>query len=214
MTAGSLAWYAVNSLFAPRAAARQLMGETDVLGISWKLIALGAAAIFLSSLAINSAFIGDRTDLLSDSSFLFFDGYAGIAFEALLSAISAILFTLIGVLIWKYVFRYKDPRIGALAAGALGLVINVLISPVLDVLFGFSNTWSFAAQMWVFAATLLPLVLLPSYYYSEIFNIGVLHAFLLNVGALLLFIVPVLLMTISIVVAYWGLDAFISGAVT
>jgi hypothetical protein len=214
MTAGRLAWYAVNSLFAPRAAARQLMGETDAVGTSWKLIALGAAAVFLSSMVINSVFFAYWPESVPSDFNLVFEGYAGIAFDAFLFAAIAVPLALVSVFIWKHMFGYKMPALGAFAAGALSVAINVLISPVLDVLYGFSNTWSFAAQMWVFAATALTLVLLPSFYYSEIFNIGFLRSVFLNVAALLLMIVPLMLLGILIAAAYLGADAFISGAVS
>ena len=211
MTAGNLLWYAVNSVVAPRAAARQLIAERDVSGMSLRLGMLGVCAVFFSSWLVNAALLAFAPQLFPPDMFLTAQNQMGVLLDALLYGLAVITIAGISVFIWKFVFRYQTPVIGAFAGAALGTLLSGVLAPLQDLGYGFTAKSSLATQMRLFASWLVVALWLPTFYYSEIFGIGVWSAFWLNLASLLMIISFFVVLMFVGLVMYFGLDGFMSG---
>jgi hypothetical protein len=214
MTTGSVPWYAVNSVFAPRAAAQQLMSESDVPAVSLRLALIGFAASFLSAWLINAAILAYAPAHFPDDHFLLGQSQLGVVFEALVFATLALAMIGSSIFVWKFLLRFRSPEHGALAAAALTLVLSVIVSPVQEVAYALFHVTPSWVQYLVFAATLLVGIGLPSFYYAEIFQIGMARSVVLNVCVFLMLamvIIVVLLLTYFIFVAG---DETLSGLVS
>jgi hypothetical protein len=212
--AGSLRWYALQSVFAPRVAARALISETNVPVTSFRLAIAGAAATFLSSWLINAGLLAYVPSIYEDDHFLLEQSQFGVFFEALFFAALATTFAVATIFIWKFMFGYRAPEHGAMAAAALSLVLAVVVSPVLEVAFAYFNISPNWIQYAIYAATLFFGIGLPSFYYAEIFHIGMLRSLVLNISVLLMLLFAMLVLSAIIYLVFVAGDEGLSGLVS
>jgi uncharacterized membrane protein YjfL (UPF0719 family) len=201
MKPGGLPWYAVNSVFAPRAAARQLMAETSVPAISWRIAAMGLIATFLSLWLINAAFFKLAPLVLAPDHFIFAQSQAGVLFEALLFAAVTAAMIVATIFVWKFVFGYREPdhaKHGALAAAALAFGMSVIVAPVTELAFALMHQMPGWAQATVWAGSAFFILFIPAYFYCEIFKIDLMPSMLLNVAALMITALPMVLVLLPL----------------
>jgi hypothetical protein len=211
VSARSLVSYGIDSILAPRANARRLMAEDDVVSMSWKLVLFSAVGVFLSALVTSFVALTFAPDLMASQEPLFLNGYAGYTYEALLTAVISIALTLLSAAIWKFVFGYRMPVFGALAAAALVAVLYVPLSPLIDTAFILTSHLSDGVQIAVALLALVPLFVIPAFYYSEVFTISFRRAFFLNVLATLMIFTPIFFLPLIAMFYYLSVDITLPG---
>jgi hypothetical protein len=211
MTIGSAPWYALNSVFSPRAAARQLLAEQTKL---WRLALYGIAAIFLSAWLANGLFLAFAPEFFTDDSFVLERSQRGVFLEALGFAVLAGVMVGATALVWKHVFGYRSPEGGAWVAAALTLLMSVVVSPLQELAFVLTHTAATWTQVMVFAAALVIGLGIPALYYVEIFKVGFARALILNVLTFFVLLIPFIFLLLVLAVIYIVGDGALSGLVT
>jgi hypothetical protein len=181
----SIWWYGVNSLFAPRTAARRLMGDSRLPGFAWKLIAMGLLALLMASFIVN--LLGDvlAPGWMVSNPPMLADGVVGRLIEAVVYAVVTLLSARIVMFLWTSVMKYREPPLGVLAATSLTVAVMLLLAPLQEALYIAVANASTDVETVAFLGNFIFVIALTAIYYAETLSIGYGRAFWLNAVAII-----------------------------
>jgi hypothetical protein len=191
-------WYGVNSLFAPRTAARRLLADDRLPAIAWQLVWMGLAALFLASFLVNALADHVFPALMSKSPPMLASGLAGRLIEAVAYAIVTLIAFRIAMYLWSNVLKYNEPPHGVLAATSLTIAVMLLLSPVQEVLYIAAANASSSVETLAFLGNFVFIIALTTVYYSEALRISYGRAFALN---LIVVVLAILLLGLLLALA-------------
>lgn len=184
--AADIWWYAVNSLFSPRATARRLMDDERLPRIAYEVIALGLLSLFVSAFAINA--LADRLfpDLMVDTQPVVGSGVLGRLVESFGYVVVTLLTLIVAYQLWIKLLGYRQPLNGVLAATALSGGVMLLLSPLQELLYVAVSGLSFDLAIAAMEINLLLVLGLTSLYFAETLGISFKRSLGLNAVTFLL----------------------------
>jgi hypothetical protein len=197
-------WYAVNSLFAPRATARLLMADQRLPRIAYEVLSLGLLSLFVSAFAINA--LADRLfpGLMVDTQPVVGSGVLGRLVESFGYVVVTLLTLMVAYQLWIKLLGYKQPLNGVLAATALSGGVMLLLSPLQELLYVAISGLSFDLAIAAMVVNLLLVLGLTSLYFAETLGISVKRSLGLNAVIFLLTLVWLTLAFLVVSFLIWA----------
>jgi hypothetical protein len=203
-------WY---SIAAPRQAVRELCGATDIRLASWILVITGTIVMAVAS-GVGSWFeLRNSADV---SEFTFF-GPGQVLAEALSWAIIEAAFALasypVAVLLWTYVFGFRDKVQLVRVAVAVSFAVMIFLGPAIELLpflfrsVGFGEVYV-AAILVYFAIA----IALCTIYYAEALSISLLRSMLITIAVSAMILVGIIILLAVLLFLYamiFGLSNFL-----
>lgn len=209
----SIWWYGVNSLLAPRTAARLLMADQRLPRIAYQVLAIGLLSLFVSAFAINA--LADRLfpEMMADIQPLVGSGPLGWLAESFGYALVTLLTLMVAYQLWIRLLGYGQPLYGVLAATALSGGVMLLLSPLQEILYIATSGWSLGYGIAALIINLFVVLGLTSLYFAESLGISFKHSLGLNAVVLFLTFVWLALALILVSFLIWGLDGILFSVV-
>lgn len=199
-------YYAIGAFTAPQSRARELMAEPRLTSLAWQIV-LFSAVISAGATSATDYLLGtgkSATTLLP----------AQYAFGEMLlwGAIACVIFVVsffLTILLWSYLFGYRDQKQGLWAASAMASCPLIFLSPALSVGLSAAGEGVSVASAVGAAYTLVSALILAIYYRATLVISYVRAVCLLALNTLLFFVGLMVLVLVGALLFF-----LLSGSVT
>ncbi len=154
-------YYVIGAFTAPQSRARELMAEPRLTSLAWQIVVFSAVVSVIAGTTVRHILGIDNTATV----FLPAEyAFADIFLKGMLACLIFVASFLLTILLWSYLFGYREQKEGVWAASAMAVCPTMVLSPLLSIVVGATGQGFVEALGPTLAYALVSALIVATYY--------------------------------------------------